>query len=163
MSQGHTVSKTLAGLPVFLSASLPDQLRGTARSQVLFDFIVPLVNGILSNDGLMVFGGHPTITPLMHQACVTHNFTGGRITLFQHRRFQSQAPPQVLDERVFKVEWVGDENASDEQFAEQLGEMRRLMAARAKSVPSRSPLRTSQLPTQARSACLEFASCCQRN
>lgn len=133
MSHSHTVSTPRSGSPVFLSASLPDQLRGTTRCQDLFDFLVPLVNGILSSGGMIVFGGHPTMTPLIHQICIAHNFTGGRVALFQHRRFESEAPPQVQDTNVFDTIWMGDQTASSDQFDEELGAMRKQMVDRAKA------------------------------
>ena len=131
MSDPHPPTAAIAHDHVFLSASLPDEFRGSPRAQHLFDFLVALIYGILSKGSGIVFGGHPTITPLVHRICVAHGFTGRRIALFQHRRFQSQAPPQVADKRVFDITWVGDENATEEAFADQLHEMRRQMAGRA--------------------------------
>ena len=57
------VRPDLKGLPVMLSASVPDELAGKPRAQDLVTAAMLLTHQILSANGRVVFGGHPSITP----------------------------------------------------------------------------------------------------
>jgi len=104
-----TTTTGLKGLPVMLSASLPDELVGTSRSQDLYDLLVVLAGGILSSGGRLVFGGHPSVTPLLHRVAKGAGVREGQVTLFQLERFRQQAPVEVQDRSVFGgVRWCED-------------------------------------------------------
>lgn len=60
-----TTLPDLGGLPVFLSAALPDSLRGTPRALWLQNFVAAFVRGLLAAGGRLIFGGHPSVTPLV--------------------------------------------------------------------------------------------------
>jgi SLOG cluster3 family len=104
-----TTTTCLKGLPVMLSASLPDDLVGTSRAQDLYDLLVVLAGGILSSGGRLVFGGHPSVTPLLHRVAKGAGVREGQVTLFQLERFREQAPAEVQDRSVFgEVRWCED-------------------------------------------------------
>ena len=58
----------------------------------------------------MVFGGHPSVTPLVHKAIVDIAAEGGSgIELHQARLWIDDLPEEAKDRRVFpKVRWHGD-------------------------------------------------------
>ncbi len=93
----------LEGLPVFLSASLPDALRGTDRALDLQGFLVAFVRGLLGAGGRLIFGGHPSVTPLVER--VARDFGQGRIDLYQLTRYCEYAPPEIKAPQ-FVVHWV---------------------------------------------------------
>src|ERR1035441_2936379 len=104
-----TTTTVLRGLPVMLSASLPDDLVGTSRAQDLYDLLVVLAGGILSSGGRLVFGGHPSVTPLIHRVAQGAGVREGQVTLFQLERFRQQAPIEVQDRSIFgEVRWCED-------------------------------------------------------
>ncbi len=111
----------LDDFPVFLSASLPKTLRGTPRALDLQGFLVAFVRGLLAASGRLVFGGHPSVTPLVQR--VASDFGAGRIELFQLKRFRATAPPEVSREE-FVVHWID---------SEELAPMRDQMVARARA------------------------------
>lgn len=125
----------LRGFPVMLSASLPQDLAGTSRAQELFDVIVAVVGGVLSADGTLVFGGHPSVTPLVHRVASSLGFEEPRVALFQLRKFRQEVPKEAYDERVFGgVIWVGHESQPDStSLAEDLAEMRARMVNMARA------------------------------
>jgi hypothetical protein len=96
-------------LPVLLSASVPDTLAGTPEGQRLLDYTTAIVEALFDAGIHLVFGGHPSITPLVHRAAQDRGAAKPPIDLFQLERFRHQAPPEVDDARVFdRVHWVGD-------------------------------------------------------
>lgn len=118
-----TATTELRDLPVMLSASLPTELNGTNRAQDLYDLLVVLATGILTSGGRLVFGGHPSVTPLIHRIAQSADARQGQITLFQLEQFRAQAPIQIQDRSVFgEVRWCKD-----------LQEMRDGMAAMAEA------------------------------
>jgi hypothetical protein len=113
-----TTTTCLKGLPVMLSASLPDDLVGTSRAQDLYDLLVVLAGGILSSGGRLVFGGHPSVTPLLHRVAKGAGVREGQVTLFQLERFREQAPAEVQDRSVFgEVLWCEDLESMREGMA----------------------------------------------
>ena len=97
----------LKNIPVMLSASLPTELIGTSRAQESFNVIVTLIRAILSSGGTLVFGGHPSITPLVHRVALSSDIGEARIILFQDARFRETAPKEVKDKTIFKeVRWI---------------------------------------------------------
>jgi hypothetical protein len=103
-------------LPVFVSTSMPGALSGTTESFKFQDFFVVLVRGLLQAGGRMIFGGHPTITPLVHQ--VARAFPTPRIDLYQCARFRGQEPAEAHDSRVFNLHWIESPSGSVAPFRE---------------------------------------------
>ncbi|WP_089720899.1 SLOG domain-containing protein [Candidatus Entotheonella palauensis] len=97
----------LAAPALFLSSSLPQDLQGTLRAQDLNDILVSLIGTHLQADGTFVFGGHPTITPLVHR--LARSLAGrGRVMLFQGEAFRNERLAEVDDQQVFpNVQWRG--------------------------------------------------------
>jgi hypothetical protein len=96
----------LDGFPVFLSASLPESLRGTPRALDLQGFLVAFVRGLLAAGGRLIFGGHPSVTPLIQR--VASDFGEGSVELFQLTRFRDVAPAEIY-EPEFVLHWVDGE------------------------------------------------------
>ncbi|MFY9222922.1 MAG: hypothetical protein WAQ98_09645 [Blastocatellia bacterium] len=116
-------------LPVFLSLSLPKELIGTNQAQDLYDFLASIVKAIAISGGNIVFGGHPTITPLIHKMVISLGVSYPCIHLFQLERFKNDAPPEIGDERVFQLTWYKDHASIDIA----LGNMRAVMARQAQA------------------------------
>lgn len=113
-----TTTSALRGLPIMLSASLPDNLVETSRAQDLYDLLVVLAGGILSSGGRLVFGGHPSVTPLIHRVAKGAGVREGQVALFQLERFRQQAPVEVHDRSVFgEVRWCEDLESMREGMA----------------------------------------------
>ncbi len=93
----------LRNLPVFLSASLPEELVETHRALDLEHFIATFVRELLADGGHLVFGGHPSVTPLVQH--VAQEFDDPTIDLYQLPRFRKSAPPEIY-EPEFSLHWV---------------------------------------------------------
>jgi hypothetical protein len=116
----------LNSLPVFLSASVPQNLVETNKAQGMFDLLVALAGGILSNSGVLVFGGHPSISPIIHKVALLSGTRRDHIRLFQLERFRKFVPQQIQE--AFKdIEWFGQDKNDPQSLAEDLGEMRDAM------------------------------------
>jgi TolA-binding protein len=123
----------LAGLPVLLSASIPDSLRGTPRAQDLYSAVVELVRRTLEAGGRLVFGGHPMITPLVHRVAIAAGGNRPAIDLYQLRCFEKDAPQEIWDRQIFReIRWCG---AADEEAPTpgDFAEMREAMAEAAQA------------------------------
>jgi len=95
-------------LPVLLSASVPDEIARTPEAQRVYELVAALVRALFDQGARLVFGGHPTITPLVHRLARERSAPPA-IELFQLERFRPQAPPEASDAAVFgQVHWVGD-------------------------------------------------------
>jgi len=118
-------------LPILLSASVPDEMAGTPEAQRLYDFVAAIVQAIFASGAQLVFGGHPTITPLVHQ--LARNRPGGPppIRLHQLERFRDRAPPESADAAVFgNVHWEGDPAA---EITDDLQRLRESMTRHARA------------------------------
>jgi hypothetical protein len=104
-----TTLSHLDGLPLFLSASLPDVLRGTSRALDLQSFLVAFVRGFLAAGGRLIFGGHPSVTPLVQR--VAADFGDDKVDLFQLTRFRDSAPEEIREPQ-FVLHWVDSEDLS---------------------------------------------------
>jgi hypothetical protein len=79
----------------------------------------------------LVFGGHPTITPLVHRAAKALGERKPPISLYQLERFRGQEPPETADTAIFDdVHWVGD---PDLDIGADLANLRDPMVAQAKA------------------------------
>lgn len=102
-------SPDLSRTPVLLSASIPDEIADTPGAQRLYDYVVALVRSLLGAGAHLVFGGHPTITPLVHRAARVLGERKPPISLYQLERFRGREPPETGDKAVFDhVYWLGD-------------------------------------------------------
>lgn len=100
---------SLNGIRLLLSASLPDELVGTPQAQDLYDLLVVFVSGVLSSDGGLVIGGHPTVTPLVHRIAGSVGVEPGQIQLFQLEQFRGIAPAEAFDKLIFgDIRWCSD-------------------------------------------------------
>jgi len=95
-----TIENALKNVSVFLSASLPEDLVNTPRAQDLFDLLVTLGGDILSAGGTLLFGGHPSVTPLIHRLAKDSGEGDWSVRLFQADQFRGIAPKQVFDASV---------------------------------------------------------------
>jgi hypothetical protein len=58
----------LKGMPVLLSASMPEEIADSPKAQDLYTAIALLTHEVVAAGGRIVFGGHPSITPLVREA-----------------------------------------------------------------------------------------------
>lgn len=117
--------KALEGRRAFLSAAMPDSTDRGSASKVLAPFVITLVQSLVELGATVVFGGHPSVTPLVHRALVdvTDDEGQGGIELHQAKVWLSTAEiPAVVDDRkVFRrVQWHGE----GEDFADDLAALR---------------------------------------
>ena len=94
---------------VFLSAAMPDQPESEAAAPTLAPFIITFVQTMVSLGVTVVFGGHPSITPMIHRALVEIAAEGsGAVELHQALLWRDQLPPEAQDRRVFgQIRWHG--------------------------------------------------------
>ena len=111
------VSGAAMTLSVFLSASVPlppphrhEKYFGTADQIAIRDSIRALVSAVVPR-GLLVFGGHPAITPLIRLLVLDSGASVSKhIFLFQSRLFENQFPPEVRSfENLNLVDAVGQD------------------------------------------------------
>ena len=93
--------------PVFLSASLPNVTRDTkyfetASPTQIVTAVKEIARAILSHDGILVFGGHPTISPLILSVAKNfYQFTkrdAPNIIIYQSNYFKD-----VISENTLKL------------------------------------------------------------
>lgn len=122
MEQGiasRIYSNKLKGQVVFLSASFPAKDREakyyqTARPFEITDATVAAARAIFGAHGKLVFGGHPTITPLI--LSVGHDFSADFpeqdwpfIHIYQSRLYENEVPEETLQlerEGIGKIYWI---------------------------------------------------------
>ena len=113
---------------IFLSASVPlkerdPQFYETADVIAIRDSVIALASTVLSNEEYrLVWGGHPSITPLISLVLDRYNLKmSSRVILYQSMEFEKFFPPQNED--------VGERIYTDKKSnrAESLQEMRRRM------------------------------------
>lgn len=122
----------LNSLPVFLSASVPQNLVESNKAQGMYDLLVALAGGILSNSGVLVFGGHPSVTPIIHKVVLLTGAEYEQIHLFQLERFRKFVPQQIQD--VFRnISWTQPVEDDEEPLVKELGEMRDAMVRDARA------------------------------
>lgn len=108
-------TNSLGGRHVFLSASFPSGDRGEAVRPydpfAVADAVTALVRAVLSRDGKLLFGGHPTITPLVLSIAMERR-SKHSVDVFQSERFRTQVTPEtqrLSDHGFGKIHWtVGD-------------------------------------------------------
>jgi hypothetical protein len=105
----------LAGRFIFLSASIPSGDRATqsgkARPGDVADAVVAIARGVLSGRGRLVFGGHPTISPLVLMVAAEYSTRDpSRVTIYQSRLFASLVTDETLRlerEGYGTIRWTG--------------------------------------------------------
>lgn len=98
---------------VMLSAAMPEvpSEDSQAADELLYALISSLTSGLVMGGAHVVFGGHPSITPVVHETVLQlgPRWTGS-LSLHQLRRFRDNAPPEAFDEAVFgAIEWSGQD------------------------------------------------------
>ena len=117
-------------MKVFLSASVPLPNRNpyfleTTDVVAIREAVKALVLVLLENDGTLVFGGHPAITPLVRRLFLEMGKSPrDYVTLYQSRFFVDEFPPE---NRAFERIVVVDGIAEDRERS--LFEMRRRMVS----------------------------------
>jgi 1,4-alpha-glucan branching enzyme len=124
----------LRGLKVFLSAAVPEELKGQERAQALLTFQARLVSGIVGLGGRLIFGGVPAVTRVVHRSVQEAINEVGGVDLFQLERFRLPDDPIVQDRSVFRsVTWIPRLADGDATIGEELTAMRRMMIGRARA------------------------------
>ena len=89
---------SIAGRHVFLSASFPSGERGKEvwpfDASAIADAVTAVVRAVLANEGKLLIGGHPTITPLV---LMIGKEVGAQkaVDVFQSKWFRSQIPEET--------------------------------------------------------------------
>jgi hypothetical protein len=96
----------LDGKHVFLSASFPSGDRGRSfepyDSGAIAAAVTSVVRAVFSAGGCLVFGGHPTITPLVLFVASEHQRQHS-VDVFQSRWFEAIVPPET--KRLVDLGW----------------------------------------------------------
>ncbi len=118
---------------IFLSASMPTKDRDhrffdTADFIAIRDAVVALVNAIIPNYRL-VWGGHPAITPIIHEIFKKRGFDYNEyITIYQSNYFEGNMPKENLQfDNVILTEAVKSNANENENRADSLVIMRKRM------------------------------------
>lgn len=118
---------------IFLSASMPTKDRDhrffdTADFIAIRDAVVALVNAIIPNYRL-VWGGHPAITPIIHEIFKKRGFDYNEyITIYQSNYFEGNMPKENLQfDNVILTEAVKSNVNENENRADSLVIMRKRM------------------------------------
>lgn len=128
---------------VFLSASIPE-FSGQLKCNFAFihEIIVTLVEEVINRRGTLVFGGHPTITPIiMNMMELYQQKNNGEypdIKLYQSEFFKEKFSPEVYDfpaDNLVIVEKAGISSDEKKCKAESLQKMRETMLDRDGHVP----------------------------
>lgn len=104
---------SLSGQAIFLSASFPSGARGdalpAARPSAIADAVTSVVRAVFEADGRLVFGGHPTISPLV--LLVAREY-GRReaVDIYQSLSYQDVIPDETkrLAEGYGTLHWTDD-------------------------------------------------------
>jgi hypothetical protein len=107
----------LAGRTLFLSASVPTRLGFRRVEDAAFEIeqtVVAFVRTVLAEQGRLVFGGHPSISPLV--AAVASEYfppsvkpEDGRILIYQSRAYELVLPDETWEMHRFgyaQIQWT---------------------------------------------------------
>lgn len=98
----------LNGKKIFVSAAIPDELQKGLAGQFILTNIMIVLRCILRAGGRLVFGGHPTITPLVYRAARTVEAGPDSIEIYQLRYFEKETPPELAYATSFgRLVWMG--------------------------------------------------------
>lgn len=103
---------SLRGRHVFLSASFPSGERGEKfqpyDAAAVADAVAAVVRAIFAMDGRVVFGGHPTITPLVLMIGSEFKLKE-RVDIFQSKLFEDKITPEtrmLIDSGIGCLHWT---------------------------------------------------------
>lgn len=100
------MDRSLSGIRLLFSSSVPEDLEQHFRAQDHYSLVTSLLNGLFRAGGVLVFGGHPSLTRYVH---AIGKLGTGEIHLFQSESFRDRRPPELDDPAVFRdVEWIPD-------------------------------------------------------
>ena len=91
---------------VFLSASVPDGQRdarygATADVAAIKAAVEALADVVAERGWRLVWGGHPTVAPMLAEAMARHGLTmSERVTVYLSREFEAVMPQEDMGERV---------------------------------------------------------------
>ncbi len=106
----------MQGRRILLSAALPDTPTD-GHAHVLASFVVTFVQAVVGLGATVVFGGHPSITPLVHRALQGHTTTPA-VELHQGAFWRRHLCPEAEDRSVFaNIHWHGDGETSERDLA----------------------------------------------
>lgn len=128
-SGGDLIMERLAGRHVFLSASFPSGERGEGFQPFdageIAEAVTAIVRAVLASGGKLVFGGHPTITPLVlmigSEIGVRH-----AVNVFQSEWFKDRITAETIrlyGSEIGSIHWTRRCPTRDHSLLE----MRRLM------------------------------------
>jgi hypothetical protein len=84
--------------PIFLSASFPAGARGKAFPEsdpaAVTDAVTAIVRAVLAANGRLVFGGHPTISPLVLFVAAESQYRN-RVDAYQSEWFEGEIPEET--------------------------------------------------------------------
>ena len=127
--RGRSGLNALAGRHVFLSASFPSGKRGEEvrpfDAAGIADAVTAVVRAVLLSGGKLLFGGHPTITPLVLMIG-TELRVHKAVDIFQSEWFQDQIPEEAWDLMKFDVGTIHWTKRC-ESIEKSLAEMRKQM------------------------------------
>lgn len=128
----------LGGGHVFLAASFPSGERaqevGPFDADAIADAVTAVVRAVLLSDGKLLFGGHPTITPLVLSIGIELEVEHA-VDIFQSRWFERDITAEtvrLVDSGVGDMHWTIRRDTRDESLEEMRREMfayRRPLAA----------------------------------
>ena len=117
---------------LFVSAAVPRELEGTDRARDAQALMVSLVIGLSGSGGELVFGGHPTITPLVRRLVEHGQIESERVHLYLPRFFDEAADHERDRAAFVHRHPIGAGHPpNDPRFAEDLAAMRDAMAKRS--------------------------------
>lgn len=118
-----------SGSQFFLSASFPSGERGQEVAPydagAIADAVTALVRAVFLSGGRMVFGGHPTITPLVLLIGVELE-AAGRVDIFQSRWFEDQITPEtwrLVESGLGRLHWTERRETLEESLSVMRDEM----------------------------------------
>jgi hypothetical protein len=99
----------LKGKRVFLSAAMPDDAASEVAAHTLAPFVITFIQTMFSLGATIVFGGHPSITGMIHKALLDIAAAdSGTVELHQAKRWLRELPPEAKDRRIFgEIKWHG--------------------------------------------------------
>ena len=121
--------KPLAGHHVFLSASFPSGERGQEvepyDASAVADAVTAIVRAVLWRGGRLVFGGHPTITPLVLMIAKELEVRDA-VDIFQSRWFEAhltQETRMLAELAVGTIHWTPQRATLEDSLVEMRTEM----------------------------------------
>ena len=107
---------------VFLSASFPSRRRGEQfrpyDASGIADAVSAFVRAILGSNGQLLFGGHPTITPLVFMIAREMRVKNS-VVVFQSAWFRSQTHPEVdeiTNEGLGQLVWTPEAGTPEDSL-----------------------------------------------